>query len=98
MKKPGRPHPESDRQVLCPFCETPVDRAAADRLCLGCGTAWTPGGSGEAIFDSSHRADRAMVDSAARRERARRASSGGLTGGERRRPVRLGKKGPRGER
>ena len=92
MKKTARPHPESERHVLCPFCETPVDLGAADRLCLGCGCGWSPEASGAAVFDDSRKAGRAEVDAAARRERARNASRGGLRGDRRRRPVRLGKK------
>lgn len=92
MKKPADPHPESDQQVLCPFCETPVDLTATDRVCFGCGSRWSRDASGTAIFDDSDKASRAEVDEAAGRERTRNASRGGLRGDRRRRPVRLGKK------
>jgi hypothetical protein len=92
MKKQASPHPESESHVLCPFCETPVDRASPERLCYGCGVEWSPDASGAAVFDDSRKAGRAAVDEAARRDRARNASAGGLHGDNRRRPVRLGKK------
>jgi hypothetical protein len=93
MKKPGLPHPESERHVSCPFCDTAVDRTSPERLCLGCGVEWAPDGAGVPVFDSSHQAGRAAVDAAAGRERTRNASAGGLSGDRRRRPQRLGKKG-----
>ena len=90
MRKTAKPHRESDRHVLCPFCGADLDTESAVRWCSGCGAEWTKRDSGEVVFDSSRRADRQTVEEAVRAESG--ASRRGLEGAARRRPVRLGKK------
>lgn len=91
MRKTARPHPESDRHVLCPFCETDCERSPTDVLCSGCGARGTPDGE-SLVFDASDKADRQTVNEAERAgDQGRRAA--GLTGAARRRPVGLGRRG-----
>ncbi len=39
MRKNAQPHPETDRDVLCPFCGTPSELASKAPWCTGCGAA-----------------------------------------------------------
>ena len=89
MRKTARPHPESDREVLCPFCGAPGERASEASWCSGCGAARSIDEAGEVVFDSSRKADRQTLAAAGRAAPAR---AGGLDGAARRRPVRLRKK------
>lgn len=90
MHKKAQPHPESDRHVLCPFCETACDTAAASHWCTGCGAAWSVDPAGDVSFDSERKADRQTLDEAARADVSEPAR--GLEGAARRRPRRLAKK------
>ena len=86
----AKAHPESDRHVICPVCETACDITATVRLCSGCGSTWSVQPNGDVIFDADRRADRQSVGEAQRAEAL--GATRGLEGAARRRPRRLGKK------
>ncbi len=90
MHEKARPHPESDRHVVCPVCETACDSTSPLRLCTGCGTAFDVAPSGDVLFDLSRKADRQEVAEAV--AGSEQPAAKGLEGSARRRPVGLGKK------
>ncbi len=90
MRKTARPHPESARHVVCPFCETACDTTSAVRWCPSCGAWWSAQPDGEVIFDSERKADRQTLAEAHWADAS--GTARGLEGAQRRRPRRLGKK------
>lgn len=87
-RQAARPHPESDRHVLCPFCETAYDVRGRSPWCSGCGARATTTDDG-VTFDDARKADRQTLAESASADGGR--GSGPPPGG-RRKPVRLGKK------
>ena len=57
MRERARPHPETDREVLCPFCGTSSELGSELPGCTGCGAARSVE-DGEVTFDASRTADR----------------------------------------
>ncbi len=77
MRKRAKPHPETDREVLCPFCGASAEVTSKVPWCTGCGAARSVGEDGEVIFDASRKADRETLAAAVRAEGSR---AGGLSG------------------
>ncbi len=63
MRKTAEPHPETDREVLCPFCGASSEVTSKVPWCPGCGAERSVDDAGEGTparvtFDASRKADR----------------------------------------
>ncbi|MEM7584291.1 MAG: hypothetical protein AAF560_12960 [Acidobacteriota bacterium] len=73
MRRIARPHPESDRHVLCPFCETSIELARSI-VCAGCGARGQRDGD-RVVFDDASAADRQEVTEGVREGRGTHGTS-----------------------